>query len=96
MSLLHEPHPLMAMLPLAAGAVCLRALQATDLDAFAAYRGPIGIAHTLGDALVGDIGLLREGQANVQIGITLARAAQRARARPGARWRHCWPSCTGL
>jgi aminoglycoside 6'-N-acetyltransferase len=105
-------HPLLARLPVAAGAVCLRALRAADIDDFLAYRSDpevaryqgwqsmdleaalaflqdaalppwregdwaqIGIARADDDGLVGDIGLLREGPAQVQLGFSLARAAQ--------------------
>jgi aminoglycoside 6'-N-acetyltransferase len=105
-------HPLLARLPIAAGAVGLRALRTDDLDDFLAYRSDpevarhqgwelmdheaalallqdaapppwrdgdwaqIGIARADDDRLVGDIGLLREGLAQVQLGFSLARGAQ--------------------
>jgi RimJ/RimL family protein N-acetyltransferase len=105
-------HPLLARLPVAAGAVGLRALRVDDIDDFLVYRSDpevaryqgwqpidrdgalaflqhaapppwregdwaqIGIVHAADDRLVGDIGLLREGPAQVQIGFSLARSAQ--------------------
>jgi aminoglycoside 6'-N-acetyltransferase len=111
-------HPLLARLPVAAGAVCLRALRTGDVDDFLAYRSDlevaryqgwqpmdrdaalvflhdaapspwregdwaqIGIARAEDDGLVGDIGLLREGPAQVQLGFSIARAAQ------GRGWAH--------
>jgi RimJ/RimL family protein N-acetyltransferase len=102
-------HPLLARLPIAAGAVCLHAFRADDVDHFLAsrsdpevarYRGApplwregewarIGsIAHAAGDRLVRDIGLLREGPARVQTGLSLARGAQ-GRGRALAAVRAC-------
>ena len=111
-------HPLLARLPVAAGAVCLRALRTDDVDDFLAYRSDpevaryqgwqpmdrdaalvflhdpapapwregdwaqIGIARADDDGLVGDIGLLREGPAQAQLGFSLARGAQ------GRDWAH--------
>jgi RimJ/RimL family protein N-acetyltransferase len=111
-------HPLLARLPVAAGAVCLRALRTGDVDDFLAYRSDpevaryqgwqpmdrdaalvflheavpspwrdgawaqIGIARAVDDRLLGDIGLLREGPAQVQLGFSLARGAQ------GRGWAH--------
>lgn len=111
-------HPLLARLPVAAGAVCLRALRTDDVDDFLAYRSDpevaryqgwqpmdrdaalvflhdaapspwregdwaqIGIARADDDGLVGDIGLLREGPTQVQLGFSLARGAQ------GRGWAH--------
>jgi aminoglycoside 6'-N-acetyltransferase len=105
-------HPLLARLPVAAGAVTLRALRTGDIDDFLAYRSDpevaryqgwqpmdreaalaflqdavpspwregdwaqIGIARANDDRLVGDIGLQREGAAQVQLGFSLARGAQ--------------------
>ena len=105
-------HPLLGRLPIGAGPVGLRALRATDIDDFLAYRGDpevarfqgwqpmdraaalaflhdalpcpwqqgdwaqIGIVCRADDRLVGDIGLLREGPDQVQLGFSLARAAQ--------------------
>lgn len=105
-------HPLLARLPINAGAVKLRALGADDLDDFLAYRSDpqvarfqgwqpmdrelalafledaapqpwglgvwaqIGIARARDDRLVGDIGLLRESDTQVQIGFSLNRCAQ--------------------
>lgn len=111
-------HPLLARLPVAAGAVCLRALRTDDVDDILAYRSDpevaryqgwqpmdrdaalvflhdaapspwregdwaqIGIARAEDDRLLGDIGLLREGPAQVQLGFSLARGAQ------GRSWAH--------
>lgn len=111
-------HPLLARLPVAAGAVRLRALRTGDVDDFLAYRSDpevaryqgwqpmdrdaalvflhdaapspwrggdwaqIGIARAEDDRLLGDIGLLREGPAQVQLGFSLARSAQ------GRGWAH--------
>ena len=105
-------HPLLARLPIAAGAVRLRPLRAVDIDDFLACRSDpdvgrhqgwqpvdqgaalavlqdaslppwregdwaqIGIARADDDGLVGDIGLLCEGPAQVRLGFSLARAAQ--------------------
>jgi aminoglycoside 6'-N-acetyltransferase len=105
-------HPLLARLPIAAGAVRLRALRTEDVDDFIAYRSDpevaryqgwqpmddeaalaflqevapspwregdwvqIGIARADDDRLLGDIGLLREGPEQVQLGFSLARGAQ--------------------
>jgi len=117
-------HPLLTRLPVAAGAVRLRALRTDDLDDFLAYRSDrevaryqgwapmdheaasaflldaaplpwregdwaqIGIARADDDRLVGDIGLLREGTAQVQLGFSLARDAQ-GRGWAGAALRTC-------
>ena len=112
MELSTPDHPLLAPLPVAAGAVRLRALRAGDVDDFLSYRSDpevaryqgwqlmdrdaalvflhdatpspwregvwaqIGIARAEDDRLCGDIGLLREGPAQVQLGFSLARNAQ--------------------